>query len=280
MKTFVWIKVLFIVVLFSLSCSRQVIRQSVREIDRPLFLPQKNFQTSIGMEFGRVMREKGYNKDTTWRYLGSEGETFNNLIFDIQWPSLHIGEKIEFYLPFILRAYLMKNVIVEDSIERINGTNIALVNGMSAIVFSGETFKLMNLHSSLFIKKPLSNSIWLESHSGFHFDLQLNSRIKHEFNCYLEIPVAFGFQLTDRFSAKSSIFLLGAYDYYETDPNGENYSKGWHYSRTVYDLDIRVPLEFKYVFNHNWEITALGTGYVYSKKNIYISGASWLTLTW
>jgi hypothetical protein len=279
----VWI--LLLLALFSISCSRHVIRQSVREIDKPLFLPQKNWQAFLGMSLDLSMKDDLY-QDAVERGYHLNKKTTLSPVIDLIWPSFHIGDKLEFYLPLILRAYLKKNVFVEDSIERINGTNIALECGISRIEYEDDRLRPSPCHLSLLIKKPIATRFWLESFSGLYIDELLFSSFKYNFDCHLNIPLTAGFQLTEQFSVKSSIVLNGLYRYYKTDPddwgfyNWPFYRKGWEYSTKTYDLDIDIPLEFKYVFNPTWNITTRVGGYFYDNKNIYISGASWLTLTW
>jgi hypothetical protein len=98
MKTIESFKIFLFVCLISISCSRQVIRQSVLEIDRPLFIPQKNWQASAGIELFRFVNGSEHD-DTTGRAPYMKGEILWSPVLNLQWPSIHISDKVELNPP-------------------------------------------------------------------------------------------------------------------------------------------------------------------------------------
>jgi hypothetical protein len=278
LKTIRFIIVALLSTMILQSCSRQVIKQTVREIERPIFLPQHNWQFSSGLQINKPIR--GECRVSRFAFYLVD-QTDCSPILNIQWPSFHFGDNIEFKLPLTLRAYLKKNVVIEDSIERIGGTNIALVSGNTPLLFRVDNMLFSpSLYSTIMIKKPVSNRVWLESNPGLYFCFPYDFEIKYDHKWDLYIPFTAGYQLTDRFSTKLSIALNGSYAFIKSDPNSIFYDKKWDNTYGVYDLDINVPLTFKYVFNKKLEMTAIVSGYFYDTKSIYFSGATWLSCTW
>ena len=271
-------KWLLLLAILICSCSRHVIRQSISEIDRPLFLPSGNWQTSFGAIIDRRMSTGG-NGHMYKSLFDIDDKTTWSSILDLQWPSIHFGDNIEYYAPTILRWYLRKNIAVSDSIQKISGANIALVNGLNSFSYSQlEKLRLSTMHYVM-MKGKIAATFWLESAPGFIFSFPANERIKYDFDVYLKMPITLGWQATEHLSAKGSVALLESYHYDAIDPKNE-YEKAWERTTRIYDLDLQVPIELKYVFNYHWEISLDVNSIIDDDRNIYLESAVWSAFTW
>ncbi len=282
------------------SCSRQVIRQPVSEIDRPLFLPQKNWQVSFGGGAENMNYFEKYVRDDEW--------TANQILFhfekniwfpvvDIKWPSLYIGNTVEFNVPATFRWYIVKNVEKVHGIERISGANVAAINEITGIYYNFYRGLTFYTRHAVTIKTVLSKRLWFSSCPAIYLLLPVHEPLQSQFEANLRMPFSIGCQITERWSCKGTATFLGFYNYYgpelirKRDQDNivpeqidyyarESENRNWDYAIKQYNLDLKFPLQTSFVFSSQWEGTFLIQGNIYDKNNISITSALWFTVTW
>ena len=285
--------VLFLMVMLPV-CSRQVIRQPVAEIDRPLFLPERNWQVSFGAGIERRIADQpqtNYDMADSRLPFTINGKTDFFPVFNLLWPSIPIGDKIEIYAPTTLRWYLVKNTEKIDDVERVTGVNSAMVNGISGFSYSGyDGFRMYTRHTFP-VKARLSARSWFSSNPGLYFVLPLRYPLVARYEAMLCVPFSIGYQISERWSCKGTFSLLEYYEYFNSAKyaewiqkhQGDNYmyiSHKWDYTSRIFDLDLKIPLQTTYVFSPHGEVTFLVEGNIYDKSNSGVASALWFTFTW
>jgi len=266
------------------ACSRHVVRQSLSEVERPLVLPAGNWQVSLGAGVERIVES---DPDSTYLYPGFSIDEKTQLIpgYDFSYPSLRIGEKVEYFIPAMFLVYLTKNVTTIDSIERITGINSAVVNGISGFAYSRIGGFMLSTNHALLLKSPLSQRTWLNSEPSIRFIFPPNKNIRYDFYTAFSVPVSYGYQLDNQWSCSGGISLFGGYryrgyDHKDTyDADGE-LDAAWGYIQKTFDLNISIPLKTTWVFNYHWETSLQIEGILYDENNVNAHALLLFSYTW
>lgn len=264
--------------LLLISCASHKVRPSLSEIDRPLFPPNNYWQTSTGIGIDREIRSNYYYAyERNW-LIPIRKRTYLLPVISLQCPSYSLHPNVDFALPLMLRYHFAREIEVRDSIERISGVNIAFVNALTSWSYSPEHGTKIFAKHTVPVKVPLSYKTWFEAEPGIYYTLPWGNKFENHFSGNFDIPLSVGYQFSERWSCKGTLQLIGYYEHFQT-ADEENFDK-WGATWNSFDLDIHIPIETKYVFNRNCEMSFMVKSGFYDKNSIGVQSAVWCTLTW
>ena len=114
-----------------MSCSRQVLKSPVEEIDRGISLPQNNWLLTTGAGISKV-----YN----YKYHNSFPHLFT-LEGDFWYPYVILGDYTELHLRILaIRQYLIKKTSIIDSTVILTGPNLAITFGINGAEYANSRF--------------------------------------------------------------------------------------------------------------------------------------------
>lgn len=238
-----------IVCLTSASFSAEKTYLSIEERLRTLSLPRKTWKIDIGAEFGFGQTDGSFEFD------------FDPSLMTFQFPYLPLGNsgELHFLTPH-LKLYPIKNVAIRDSFAVIDGANFSLLGGITGLWYSTKSGFNMTYGGGYQFKTFLAEKSWFFSNALGVLDLDLDWSTN--------LTVGTGFQITDRFSIKISLY-------------GAVYEYIVHFVETGIEesyigYTAKIPIDFK--FNKNRKNGWLyKTGFKYM-SNTYNNSSTWVVL--